>query len=372
MADGHRVAGDGAGPGLTGGGPRDSPLRSGDRWWRTAGLLPAARDRSPSLLASLRGLGSLLRQRRRGGARGPPAPPAPLAPAAAARELPPVPELPEVETIARRLAPALVGKAVVAAAVPRANVVRGSVAAFVRAVTGATIRAVGRRGKFLLIRLDGDRVWVVHLRMSGRFLLEPPPAEAAGGAGGAPDRYVRAEFALSDGARLRYVDPRTLGEMEVTSERAWAERAAGLGPEPLDPDFTPEILRSRLAGSRRMVKELLLDQGRIAGLGNIYACEALWRARVSPRRRGRNVGPTRAGRLHRAIVEVLTEAIGRSGTSLGETYLDWADDAGARGRFRASLAVYGREGEACPRCGRPIRRIVQGQRSTWYCPGCQR
>jgi formamidopyrimidine-DNA glycosylase len=186
------------------------------------------------------------------------------------------------------------------------------------------------------------------------------------------DPYVRAVFDLDDGSRLAFVDVRTLGEMEVVSAREWERRAADMGPEPLEPSFTPEVLAARLAESRRAVKEFLLDQTRVAGIGNIYAVEALWRARVSPRRRARNLGPVRARRLHRAIVEVLTEAVGKAGTTLGETALDYVDSEGAPGEFAESLAVYDREGEPCFRCGTLIRRIVQGQRSTYYCPTCQR
>ena len=143
-------------------------------------------------------------------------------------------------------------------------------------------------------------------------------------------------------------------------------------PEPLEPEFTPEVLESRLATSRQPVKPFLLDQTRIAGIGNIYAVEALWRARISPRRRARNVGPDRAARLHRAIVQVLEEAVENAGTTLGETALDYVDSEGATGAFQDLLAVYDREGEPCLRCGTPIRRILQGQRSTYFCPGCQR
>lgn len=277
-----------------------------------------------------------------------------------------MPELPEVETIVRRLAEALPGRRVARAEVRRANVVEGPVARFVGALEGAPIRAVGRRGKYIVATLEGDRIWVTHLRMSGRYRVEPP------GLRDTEPAYTRAVFDLDDGGRLLYVDPRTLGLLEIVPAVAWRKRAAELGPEPLDPDFTPAVLRARLAASRVPVKPWLLDQTRVAGLGNIYACEALWRARVSPRRRARNVGPARAGRLHAAIVAVLSEAIGESGTSLGATYLDWADGEGERGRFRSALAVYGREGEPCPRCGEAVRRIVQGQRSTWFCPRCQR
>jgi formamidopyrimidine-DNA glycosylase len=290
-----------------------------------------------------------------------------------------VPELPEVETIVRRLARRLPGRTVVRADVRRANVVRGTPRRFERAVTGATIESVSRRAKFLVFRLADGRVWWSHLRMSGHWRVERPRrASGPRGRGRAvrelspDDPYVRAVFDLDDGSRLAFVDVRTLGEMEVVSAREWERREADMGPEPLEPSFTPEVLAARLAESRRAVKEFLLDQTRVAGIGNIYAVEALWRARVSPRRRARNVGPVRARRLHRAIVEVLTEAVEKAGTTLGETALDYVDSEGAPGEFASYLAVYDREGEPCLRCGTPIRRIVQGQRSTYYCPSCQR
>jgi formamidopyrimidine-DNA glycosylase len=297
-----------------------------------------------------------------------------------------VPELPEVETIVRRLRPRLRGRTVVRAEVRRANAVRGTPRRFERALTGATIESVERRGKFLVFRLADGRVWWSHLRMTGQWRIERP----RGGSSGRPSRgrvreasgprttvkvddpYARAVFELDDGSVLTFVDVRTLGEMEVASGREWARREAAMGIEPLSPEFTPDALAARLAASRRPVKEFLLDQTKVAGIGNIYAVEALWRAGVSPRRRARNVGPERAARLQRAIVAVLEDAVEKAGTSLGDTALDYVDSEGALGEFQDFLAVYGREGEPCRRCGTPIRRIVQGQRSTYYCPGCQR
>jgi len=276
-----------------------------------------------------------------------------------------MPELPEVETIVRSLRRRLPGRTVSRATVLRPGVVRGPAGGFIEEVEGRRVTAVGRRGKYLVFRLDDGRVWWSHLRMSGKWRLEAEGSEPL-------PPYARAVFDLDDGGRLVFQDVRTLGEMEIVPAEAWARRSDALGPEPLGEAFSPGILRERLGRSRRSVKELLLDQSVVAGLGNIYTVEALWRSRISPRRRGVNVGPDRVRRLHRAIVEVLSAAVGDAGTSLGGTYLNWMDDEGERGRFRASLAAYGREGEACLRCATPIRRIVQGGRSTWYCPRCQR
>lgn len=280
-----------------------------------------------------------------------------------------MPELPEVETIVRGLRRAVPGRRVAVARVLNGTVVRGSARRFTRAVEGARVADVERRAKFIVLRLDDGRVWLSHLRMSGKWLVVRPRRVREGAEHPA---YTRAAFDLDDGTRLLYVDPRMLGEMEVVTAAAWRAREAALGPEPLDPAFTPEVLGGLLAGSRRNVKEFLLDQTKVAGLGNIYVAEALWRSRISPRRRARNVGPVRAERLHRAIVDVLDEAIGRSGTSFGSTYLDYVGAEGEAGEMYDFLAVYDREGEPCPRCRAPIRRIVQGQRSTYYCPRCQR
>jgi formamidopyrimidine-DNA glycosylase len=293
-----------------------------------------------------------------------------------------MPELPEVETIVRRLAPRLRGRTVVRADVRRPNSVRGVPRTFERAVTGAMIESVTRRGKLLVFRLADGRVWWSHLRMTGQWRIELPPRARRGGrvreSTGTPggldidDPYARAVFHMDDGSVLSFVDVRTLGEMEVVSARVWAQREAAMGLEPLGPAFTPEVLSGLLAGSRRPVKEFLLDQTKVAGIGNIYASEALWRARISPKRRARNVGPVRTLRLHRAIVDILSEAIVKSGTTLGETSQDYVDSEGVPGAFQEFLAVYDLEGQPCRRCGTILRRIVQCQRSTYYCPHCQR
>jgi formamidopyrimidine-DNA glycosylase len=278
-----------------------------------------------------------------------------------------VPELPEVETIVRQLVKVLPGRRVERVQILRDNIVHGSPAKLTRALEGTEIRSVARRAKFIVVELESDRVWLTHLRMSGSYRVVKN-----GDDGDSLPVYTRAMFDLEDGSRLLYVDPRTLGRLEIVSAVDWTTRSATLGPEPLSPAFTVAVLEDRLATSRQPLKTFLLDQKRIAGLGNIYVAEALWRARVSPRRRAKNVGPVRARRLHRAIVEVLSEAVGGSGTSLGGTYLNFADADGDPGEFYEALNVYDREDEPCYRCGGAIKRIVQAQRSTYYCPVCQR
>ncbi|MBA2564961.1 MAG: DNA-formamidopyrimidine glycosylase, partial [Gemmatimonadetes bacterium] len=168
--------------------------------------------------------------------------------------------------------------------------------------------------------------------------------------------------------RLFYVDIRTLGKMGVADAAAWERREARLGPEPLDSAFTASELQRRLKATRRRIKEVLLDQRVIAGVGNIYAAEALFRAGIDPRARSNHLsGPAVAG-LHEAIRSVLRDAIEHRGT----TFLTYADSAGDSGAFQDRLRVYDRAAEPCPTCGKPVRRIVQGQRSTYFCPGCQR
>lgn len=277
-----------------------------------------------------------------------------------------MPELPEVETIVRQLGEVVPGRRIASVEVLRSNVVRGRPATFVKRLTGRRIVAVRRRAKFIVADLDDNRKWLTHLRMSGRYEI------VEGSASASPPAYTRVALRLERGVRLWYIDVRTLGLMEVVGAREWERRDAHLGPEPLDPAFTPAVLQSALDRSRQPIKTFLLDQHRIAGLGNIYAAESLWRAGVSPRRRACNVGLLRSQRLHQAIVGVLSEAVAGHGTSLGATYLNFAGADGDRGAFYDALAVYDREGRPCRRCGTAVRRIVQAQRSTYYCPTCQR
>jgi len=294
-----------------------------------------------------------------------------------------MPELPEVETIVRRLSESVPGRRIERAEVLRANVVRGTPRRFAKAIEGRTVARVRRRAKFIAVELDDGRVWVTHLRMSGRYLVVPggrrngrSPERSMGERGRVADAselpaYTRAVFTLDDGTRLLYIDARTLGGMELLSADEWEARSAALGPEPLEHDFTPEVLEARLATSRQAVKPFLLDQTKVAGIGNIYAAEALWRAKVSPRRRARNVGPVRAARLHRAIVDVLSEAIEKAGTTLGETSQDYVDSEGVPGGFQEFLAVYDREGEPCRRCRTPVQAVKIGGRNSYFCPQCQ-
>ncbi len=274
-----------------------------------------------------------------------------------------MPELPEVETVRRLIRPRLVGRTIEAARVRWARSVGGEPAAFARAVRGARVREVGRRGKFLVLDLErGGRAsgaLVVHLRMTGRLHVEEPSVD--------PGPYARVSCALDDGRVLHFVDVRKFGRF-LFRERP-EELLGALGPEPLGPEFTPAWLARELAARRRALKPLLLDQAFLAGLGNIYVDEALHRARLHPLARSERVPPARARALHGAIRRILEAAIEREGSSFDAFY---RTPEGRPGSYQHQFLVYGRTGQPCRRCGARIRRLVVGQRGTHVCPRCQR
>ncbi|MCS6915859.1 MAG: bifunctional DNA-formamidopyrimidine glycosylase/DNA-(apurinic or apyrimidinic site) lyase [Myxococcales bacterium] len=272
-----------------------------------------------------------------------------------------MPELPEVETFARSLRPFVVGQQI-AHAWSSGQGLRASLdARALRALQGVRIKALDRMGKYLLFRLSNGKVLVGHLGMSGCFLL------AAGSAALPPHTHLRLSFAGTD-LEMRYVDPRRFGSMRVLAE-AQLEACLGLGPDPLGPAFTVEALHAALHASRRDLKSLLMDQRVVAGLGNIYAAEALFVAGLRPTRRGITLGRRRTERLHGAIRAVLEQAVSHRGTTLSDH--GYLDALGRPGDHQHHLYVYGRQGLPCLRCGAPIRRSVQAQRSTFYCPQCQ-
>ncbi|MGH7727594.1 MAG: bifunctional DNA-formamidopyrimidine glycosylase/DNA-(apurinic or apyrimidinic site) lyase [Vulcanimicrobiaceae bacterium] len=270
-----------------------------------------------------------------------------------------MPELPEVETIARGLSRAIVGRTVERIAVVRPEVVAPAPRRFSRALRGERIAGVGRRGKYVVVSLGSGRSLVVHLRMTGRLVVQPPTATAL-------EPYTTVALEFAGGGRLCFADVRRFGRMRLVGpEEPWA---SGVGLEPLSPDFSGDRFSGLLSGRTTPIKAFLLDQRRIAGIGNIYACEALWEARIRPSRpAGALTGPQRR-RLHRAIDDVLRRAIEMRGSSID----DYVDAEGLRGGFQNALRVYGREGEPCRRCGRPIARTVLAQRGTWWCRTCQR
>lgn len=273
-----------------------------------------------------------------------------------------MPELPEVETIRRDLAVELSARTILRARFGKPDIVLNmSPRSLARRLRGRRIDGVGRRGKYLLLELDDGRVLQVQLRMTGRFAIgHQAPDEAE-------FRHIVARFELDDSRTLFYDDVRRLGGFQLLEAEEWAGVEAGLGPEPLERSFTATRLGQQLRGRRAPIKNALLDQSRVAGVGNIYASEALHRARLDPRRPAGELDGTELGQLHRAIRRVLRAAIADAGT----TFRDYRAVNGRSGRFQQALRVYGKEDEACGRCGRPIVRIVQAGRSTFFCPGCQ-
>ncbi len=275
-----------------------------------------------------------------------------------------MPELPEVETIRRDLAPELRGRTIDRVRVRKRDLLLGprTPGAFRRRLEGRRMLEVGRRAKYLLFLLDDGGVLQTQLRMTGRFALgtAPPDPEEF--------RHVWAEFLLDDGRTLFYDDVRRLGGFMLHEAAEWAAVEATLGPEPLHPGFTRAALEAILGGSRAPVKSVLLDQRRLAGVGNIYASEALYLARLDPRRPANRVLPDEARRLHRSVRQVLRRALERAGT----TFRDYRAVNGRSGSFQTELRAYGRDGARCRRCGGRIERIVQSGRSTYLCPGCQR
>jgi formamidopyrimidine-DNA glycosylase len=275
-----------------------------------------------------------------------------------------VPELPETETIARDLDREIAGRTVVAVRVRRSDVLRevGSRTLSKRMV-GSRITRSWRRAKLVVLDLSsGDRL-VVQPRFTGALLID---------AGDLPARereYSTVEFVLDDGRSLHYRDIRRLGTVALMDAVRFSGYSAALGVEPLDRAFTADHLSGLLRGSRQAVKKVLMDQRGVVGIGNIYANEALWRARIDPSRAAKTLSAPEASALRAAIVEVLTESIAHRGTS----FRDYRDASGERGGFVERLAVYGRAGQPCPRCGRRLvgTHAIDG-RMTVLCARCQK
>lgn len=261
---------------------------------------------------------------------------------------PSMPELPEVEAAARQLRAAVVGKRIVALQLTHPSLQRRASKARLQRVNGRTVASVLRRGKHQLLQLDDGSVVHVHFRMAGDWVLSLTNEEHP--------RHARAVIDLDDGTRVALVDPRALSTVTLHDPGALPD--LGLGPEPDDPSFGPAWLATVLGRRRSAIKPALLDQRVVAGVGNIYAAEALWRARISPLAPASSLDRAELRRLVTAIRHVLDAALRRPGR--------YAYEEEAR-----RLAVYDREGEPCRRCRAPIARIVQAQRSTYYCPGCQ-
>jgi formamidopyrimidine-DNA glycosylase len=274
-----------------------------------------------------------------------------------------MPELPETETIARDLDGALRGAVVLRVAVQRPDVLREvGPRQLARRLAGRRFTRVWRRAKLVVLDMDNGLRLVVQPRFTGALLLDdgslPPDALD----------YTAIEMSLADGRAVRYRDVRRLGTVALMDQARFAAYADRLGVEPLDPSFTADHLSGLLRGSRQAIKKVLMDQRRVAGIGNIYANEALWRARVNPSRPARSLTPAEVAGIRSAIVDVLAESIAARGT----TFRDYRDARGGRGGFAARLAAYGRGGEACHRCGSHLVEThgVDG-RSTVFCDSCQ-
>jgi len=286
-----------------------------------------------------------------------------------------VPELPETETIAGDLHAAICGAGIVRVQVVRADVLRGAPSSgpvarrsvsridgpvFARRLTGQRIARVFRRAKSIVIAFENATQLVVTPRFTGALILSGSAVA---------DAYACLRLEISDGRDLRYTDVRRLGTVAFLDAEAFAEWSGALGPEPLDPEFTVERFSGCLRGSKRAIKSVLMDQARLAGVGNIYANEALWRARIRPSRRASSLRVAEREALHRELTSVLREAVAARGTS----FRDYRDAFGARGGFAAQLQAYGRGGEPCTRCGAALKtsHIIEGRATVW-CATCQK
>jgi formamidopyrimidine-DNA glycosylase len=271
-----------------------------------------------------------------------------------------MPELPEVETIRRQLEPELVGRRIESVEVLDERLTRPVPPREVeRACAGRRIEAAERRGKYLLLRLDGDRSLVMHLRMTGNLILGDPGEDV---------RYLRAVIRLEGGASLLFTDARRFGTAVALDDDDLEEyMAPRAGIEPLSERLTAEQIGALAEGRRAPLKSFLLVQSGIAGIGNIYADEALWRAQLHPLSPAGSMRPEHWERLRKGIVDTLEAGLANGGASID----DYRDARGEEGTMQDEFLVHTREGLPCLRCGTEVRRIVVGGRSTYFCPGCQ-
>lgn len=286
-----------------------------------------------------------------------------------------MPELPEVETVRRGLAPAMEGKRIIRAETRRPDLRFPFPPNFVARVSGARLTALGRRAKYLVGELSTGEALIMHLGMTGRFTIAEKkkkdawPGEFHHETGGAP-AHDHVVFELEGGITVTFNDPRRFGSMDLwpMGELGSYPALKGLGPEPISNQFSGAYLREALKGKKTPVKAALLDQRVVAGLGNIYVSEALFRSGVNPQKLAGAIRADKLERLAEEVRKVIEEAIVAGGSSIS----DFAGTGGELGYFQHRFQVYDREGEACVVCARPIRRIVQSGRSTFYCSKCQR
>lgn len=293
-----------------------------------------------------------------------------------------MPELPEVETVRRGLAPHIEGKRIVDFTLHRADLRFPFPKGFKKRMHGAQVKSFARRAKYLLADMQDARgasfTWLSHLGMTGRFMLSlpqqgnmEPGAYAHEVTAQTAQKHIHVEIGFDDGTHLSFADPRRFGFMDCfTGDMSASPFLAALGPEPLGNDFNETGLLAAAQGRKTPVKNFLLDQNVVAGLGNIYVCEALFIAGISPRRQAGNLGAKRIARLVPAVRGVLARAIEAGGSTLR----DFAHEDGSMGYFQHQFAVYGRDGEACSAagCSARLKRLVQSGRSSFYCPSCQK
>ncbi len=273
-----------------------------------------------------------------------------------------MPELPEVETIVRQLRTNIIRLKIRQIEILRTAQWKDPEMA-VRILTGNQFMDVRRRAKFILFDLaDGHRL-IIHLRMTGKLIWSAPPY--------AQDKFTRTIFHFEDGNQMLFNDTRALGRLEVLAPDQYSKSLEQLGIEPLSDDFNRIALQNLLSKSKLEIKDFLLDQKKIAGIGNIYASEILFRSRIHPKKTANSLTSYEVKNLFRAIPEVLSEAVSRMGTTLGSSISDYRTVYNTDGDFQLFLRVYDREGEACCTCGHPIVRIVQKTRSSYFCEKCQ-
>ena len=287
-----------------------------------------------------------------------------------------MPELPEVETVRRGLVPIMEGYTIERIEVRRKDLRLAVPDDFAQCLEGRTLKKLGRRAKYLVGEFDNGTILLIHLGMSGRMLIDIDrkryPTPKLSNSAYLTKKHEHIVFYLENGAAVRFYDPRRFGLMVLTDQAGLKNHQLirHLGPEPLNNDFTGAVFSSALSKKKTSIKAALLDQRVVAGIGNIYACEALFHAGISPRRIACNVQGIRASRLVKSIRDVLLKAIDAGGSSIN----DHVSPSGDLGYFQHSFSVYGRAGHPCSKCDcvKPITSIRQSGRSTFYCPNCQR
>ncbi len=269
-----------------------------------------------------------------------------------------MPELPEVETVKNELAPYIVGRCVTGVTLFWERIVRQpSVEEFRSRIIGQKITGIARRGKYLIVSLSGGDVLIIHLRMTGSLLIGQDSSE--------PPRFTRAIIHLDGDTNIFFRDPRKFGVMRLVKDEN--SIVGKLGPEPLEAEFTPQLLAQLLAKRTAPIKAILLDQNVIAGIGNMYADEALFAAKINPRRPGGSLSQKEIKRLHSVIQKILWAAIGNKGASVQNYFRPDGTPGTAHFQFKVAHGI----GKTCPNCGTPIKRIVVRQRGTYFCPECQ-